>query len=819
MTLLAGFQLLLSRYSGQSDVSVGSAIANRTRGETERLIGFFVNTLVLRTDLSGDPTFRELLERVRGTALGAYAHQDVPFEMLVDVIQPERNLSHSPLFQVGFALQNTPVDVQEMPELTFRPVQLDSGSAKYDITLTLSEGGAGLEGDVEYNTDLFDAVTIARIMKHYAGVLAAAVADPDRPLSAISMLSVAERQLMLVDWNDTAVAYPDHHTIHQLFEEQVACIPDAVAVTFEEQTLTYAELDRKANQLAHYLRKLGVGPEILVGVCTLRSPEMIVGIMGVLKAGAAYVPLDPNYPTERLAYMIQDSQAPVLLTQSALLDHLPDHTAVTVQLDVDWPQISQKPVSAPDSGATADNLAYVIYTSGSTGLPKGTMLAHRGLCSLTDVQRRQFFLQEGKRVLQFSALSFDASVWEIFQALRNGAAICLARQEVLAAGAELVAFMQDQRITTATLPPSLLSVLPEAELPHLETLISAGEHCSGEIVARWSPGRRFFNAYGPTETTVCASMHLVQSGRESPQSPAIGMPISNFQLYVLDANLLPTPVGVPGELFIGGVGLARGYARRPALTAERFIPNPFSSEPGQHLYRTGDLVRYLPSGDVEFLGRIDHQVKVRGFRIELGEIEAVLRGHPLVDDAIALAQGQDLSSLRLAAYVVAQDGAALAVGDLRDLLRSKLPEYMTPAHITILDAFPLTPSGKVDRKALPAPDATRPQQETPYVAPRTPVEEQLALICAELLDLEQVGVEDNFFELGGHSLLATQFISRVRETYGVEVPLRKLFEAPTVAGITEAVEAAKQVETQPQRPTITRASRSSRRMKRSDLKK
>jgi amino acid adenylation domain-containing protein len=738
--------------------------------------------------------------------------------MLVDVVQPQRNLSHSPLFQAAFSLQNIPMQARRLQGLTVAPLELESGVAQFDLLLTMEERGDILSGNMDYNADLFDAATIERMMEHFQILLAGAVSDPKRPVSRLPLLSAAEEQMMLVEWNRTETPFPDDATIHQLFEAQAARIPDAVAVTFEEQSLTYAELDRKANQLAHYLQKLGVGPEVLVGVCTLRSPEMIVGIMGVLKAGGAYVPLDPNYPPERLAYMIQDSQAPVLLTQSALLDHLPDHQAVTVQLDADWSQIGQEPVDAPASGAKADNLAYVIYTSGSTGLPKGTMLAHRGLCNLTDVQRRQFFLQEGKRVLQFSALSFDASVWEVFQALRNGATICLARQEVLAAGAELVELMQEQRITTATLPPSLLSVLPETDLPHLETLISAGEHCSGEIVARWSPGRRFFNAYGPTETTVCASMHLVQSGREYPQGPSIGMPIANFQLYVLDANLLPAPVGVPGELFVGGAGLARGYLRRPALTAERFIPNPFSSEPGQRLYRTGDLVRYLSSGDVEFLGRIDHQVKLRGFRIELGEIEAVLRGHPQVDDAVVLAQGDDLVSVRLAAYVVAQDGAAPTVGDLRDYLRSKLPEYMTPAYIIVLDAFPLTPSGKIDRKALPAPDASRLQQETPYVAPRTPVEEQLTLISAELLGLEQVGVDDNFFELGGHSLLATQFISRVRDAFGVEVPLRKLFETPTVAGIAEAVEAAQQVETQPQRSTITRASRSARRMKRSDLK-
>ena len=819
MTLLAGYQALLSRYSGQEDISVGSALASRTRAETEPLIGFFINTLVFRTDLSNDPSFRELLRRVREVALGAYAHQDVPFEMLVDALQPERDLSHSPLFQAAFSLQNIPVQARELEDLTVMPVELESGVAQFDLLLTMEEQGDSITGTMDYNVDLFDASTIERMMGHYQRLLQEAVTDLDRPVNRLPLLTPAEEELMLVTWNRTETPFPDAVTIHQLFEEQVAQRPHAPAVYFEDQVLSYGELDRRANQLAHYLQKLGVGPKTLVGVCTTRSPEMIIGILGTLKAGGAYLPLDPAYPAERLAYMIQDSRTPVLLTQSTLLDRLPDHNAVTVQLDREWDVIAQEPEEAPACEATADNLAYVIYTSGSTGRPKGTMLQHRGLCNLTDVQRRAFFLEEGKRVLQFSALSFDASVWEIFQALRNGAAICLAHQEQLASGPELVKLMQKHRITTATLPPSLLSILPEAQLPDLETLISAGEHCSGEIVARWAPGRQFFNAYGPTETTVCASMYLTDAEQAYPSGPPIGGPIANFKLYVLDSHLLPVPIGVPGELFIAGAGLARGYLNRPDLTAERFIPNPFVSEPGQRMYRTGDLVRWLPDGTIEFLGRIDHQVKVRGFRIELGEIEAVLRSHPQVDDAVVLARTDTPGDTRLVGYVVAHEGESPSVSDLRAWTRTKLPEYMVPAFVIILDGFPLTPSGKVDRKALPAPDASRPQQETPYVAPRTPAEEKLAAMAADLLGLERVGVEDNFFELGGHSLLATQFISRVRDEFGVEVPLRRLFESPTVAGIAAAVEEAKTAGPQPQRPSISRASRSARRVKRSDLKK
>ncbi len=818
MVLLAGYQALLSRYSGQEDISVGSALANRTRAETEPLIGFFINTLVFRTSLAGDPSFRELLRRVREVALGAYAHQDAPFEMLVDALQPERDLSHSPLFQAAFSWQNIPMQARRLEGLTVAPVELESGVAQFDLLLTMEERGEIITGNMDYNADLFDASTIQRMMGHYQRLLEGAVAHLDTPVNRLPLLTPEEEQLMLVEWNRTEAHFSADTTIHQLFHEQAARTPAAPAVCFADHVLTYAELEARANQLAHHLQKLGVGPETVVGVCTTRSPEMVVGILGVLKAGGAYLPLDPNYPAERLAYMIQDSRTPVLLTQASLLPRLPVHEATTVLLDEHWPQIARGPAYAPECRSTADNLAYVIYTSGSTGKPKGAMLQHRGLCNLTEVQRRAFFLQEGKRVLQFSALSFDASVWEIFQALRNGAAICLARQEQLTSGPELLKLMQEQRITTATLPPSLLSVLPVAELPHLETLISAGEHCAGEIVARWAPGRRFFNAYGPTETTVCASMYLIDGEKSYPQGPPIGKPIANFKLYVLDSHLLPTPIGVPGELYIAGVGLARGYLHRPELTAQRFLPNPFVTEPGARMYRTGDLVRWLPDGNIEFLGRIDHQVKVRGFRIELGEIEAVLRTHPQVDDAVVLARSDVPGDTRLVGYVVTSAGEAPSTDDLRHFLRSKLPEYMVPAFIIPLEAFPLTPSGKVDRQSLPAPDATRPQQETPYVAPRTSTEEKLASIAATLLGLERVGVEDNFFELGGHSLLATQFISRVRDAFGVEVSLRQLFEAPTVAGIAAAIEKMQQAGPSTQRPSIGRASRRGRRMKRSDLK-
>ncbi len=891
MTLLAAYQALLSRYSGQSDIAVGSAIANRTRAELEPLIGFFVNTLVFRTRF--DPaaenqplTFRELVRRVRETALGAYAHQDVPFEALVDALQPERDLSHTPLFQAAFSLQNVPFETRELPGLRMSPVEIDKGIAGFDMLLMMTETQTGIAAAWEYNSDLFDRQTIERMAGHLETLLAAAVAAPEQPVATLPLLPEAERRMMLETWNDTAIPFPDDTTIHALIEAQAAARPDAVAVEFigdlaayqrgEVAALTYRQLNERANQLAQYLRSLGVGPGTLAGISVERSLDMIVGILGILKAGAAYLPLDPNYPAERLAFMVEDSGIPVLLTQARVLeagnwkletgaqkletdDVSPQGRLV--RLDTDWTDIARQPTSdiPASSFQLPDALAYVIYTSGSTGRPKGALLSHRGLCNLADVQGRAFDIRPGKRVLQFAPFSFDASVWETVMALRNGATLVLARQDTIASGTELVRLLRAARITTVTLPPSLLAVLEPGDLPDLETVIAAGERCTNELVARWagghpeqrppakqglaeadaveghperSPqhtadaveGRRFFNAYGPTETTVCASMFRCDPRIGWPfGGPPIGGPIANFQLYIVDEHMQPQPIGVPGELLIGGAGLASGYLNRPELTAERFVPNPFLTVTGDRLqvigfklqvqgdapthgqpanlqlpniqpgasrsshtrlYRTGDLARWLPGGVVEFLGRIDDQVKVRGFRIELGEIEAVLREHPAVRDAVVIARSDTL-----AGCIVPAAGAAATPADLRDHLRRRLPEHMVPGTFTLLDAFPITPSGKVDRRALaalPPPEAAE-RTSAAYIAPRTPVEETLARLAAELLKLPRVGVEDSFFELGGHSLLATQLISRIRDELKVEVPLKALFEKPTVAALAEAV--------------------------------
>jgi len=833
MTLLAAYQVLLGRYSGQDDVAVGAAIASRGRAEIEPLIGFFVNMLVMRGDLAGAPTFRELLQRTRETTLGAYAHQDIPFETLVEALQPGRDLSHTPFFQAAFTLQNTPFQALELPGLTMSPLATETGAAQYDLLLSLDETPRGLSGALTYNTDLFDTATARRLVGHFLVLLDAVAGDPDRPITHLPLLTEAERQQMLVDWNRTDAPTPSDRGAHQLFEARAAEQPDAIALIFEDQTLTYAELNRRADRLARHLLGRGLPPETIVGLCAERSLEMVVGLLAIWKAGGAYLPLDPHYPAERLAFMLQDSGAPLLLTTAALAPRLPHSAAQVICLDTDWDSGTPASVADLQSQVTPDSLAYVIYTSGSTGQPKGTLLRHRGLCNLAEAQRIQFDIQPGVRVLQFAPLSFDASVWETVMALCNGGTLVLARQAAIAG--DLIGVLRAARVNVVTLPPSVLSVLDPAGLPDLRVVVSAGEACSREIVARWAPGRRFVNAYGPTETTVCASWTVCHPA--DPRPPSIGRPIANVQLYLLDRNLQPVPVGVPGELVIGGVGVARGYLNRPELTAEKFIPFPFplpggsAGDPGR-LYRTGDLCRFRPDGEVEFLGRLDQQVKVRGFRIELGEIEAALRALPGVQDAVALARDDRPGDKRLVAYLILAEDSRRTTDDsepasaarlpsavldeLRDRLRARLPDYMVPSAFVRLEAFPLSPSGKVDRRALPAPDLAD-SVRAAYVAPRTETERRLAAICADLLGLERVGVDDSFFELGGHSLLATQLVSRVRAQFQVELPLRSLFEHPTVAGLAEVIDQSPRTDPDRQPPAITARPREGRRVRRADL--
>ncbi len=801
MTLLAAFAALLHRLTGQQDLVLGTPVANRGRPELEGLVGLFMNTLALRVDLTGDPTFEQLLERVRRVTLDAQAHQALPFARLVSALQPERSLSHTPLFQVSFGFQEAPLQAEiPLPDLTMELLEvrslsqqaqlpsLHNGMSMFDLTVYLVDAHQEIGGWIEYRTELFERAAVARLADHYQILLRAALVEPDRPVSALPVLSKDEKRRMVAEWNQTQAPYPDQACFHHLFAAQAARTPDAPAVTFEGQSLTYAQLERRANQLAHHLRARGVGPETLVGVCVERSLPMIVAILGVMKAGGAYLPLDPAYPQERLAFMLADARPALVLTQERLASGLPVGQVPLLRLDADWPTIAQGSESPPKSGATPDNLAYVIYTSGSTGRPKGVLVPHRGLCNVSQAQVQTFDVRPGDRVAQFSSLNFDASIFEIVMALRSGAALCLGTADTLAPGPPLGQFLRDRAITHLTIPPSSLAAVPPRPLPELRVVAVAGEACPADLVERWGQGRRFFNLYGPTETSIWATATECEAG---VGSPPIGRPIPNLQVYVLDPKLRPVPVGVPGELVVGGVGVARGYLDRSGLTAERFVPDPFGGEPGARLYRTGDRVRYRPDGTLEFLGRLDHQVKLRGFRIELGEIEAVLAQHPAVGEALVLLRGDD-GRQRLVVYHRLSEGAEPPARELRAFLGKQLPDYMIPAAFVPLETWPLTPNGKVDRGALPDPaEACLGRSET-YVAPRDWTEETLTAIWAELLRVERVGVHDNFFELGGDSILSIQMATRAGQA-GLTLTPRQVFQHQTVAELAQVAGTAPKV--------------------------
>ncbi|ALF53426.1 non-ribosomal peptide synthetase [Nostoc piscinale CENA21] len=799
MTLLAAFDTLLYRYSGQEDILVGSPIANRDRSEIEGLIGFFVNTLVMRTNLANNPSFLQLLNHVREVALGAYSHQNLPFEMLVEALQPERNLSHTPLFQVVFNLQNSPVQELELAGLTVSSLPVESTTTKVDLALSMENTTQGLLGVWEYNTDLFDASTIERMTGHFVTLLEAIVTNPQERISQLPLLTAVEQQQLLVDWNNTWLDYPENKCIHQLFEEQVERTPDAVAVVFENQQLTYQQLNCRANSLAHYLRSFGVKPDTLIGICVERSLDMVVGLLGILKAGGAYLPLDPEYPPERLSFMLKDAQVSLLLTQQRLVDKLPPNQAKVVCLDAVWSQIAQNNQDNPDSGVRAFHLANVIYTSGSTGRPKGVMVEHKGLCNLAQAQIQTFGLTWDSRVLQFASFSFDASIWEIVMAFGSGGTLYLGTKDSLLPGKPLIERLRDYAITHVTLPPSALAVMPVDELPALQTIIVAGEACPAELIKQWSVGRNFFNAYGPTEATVCAT---IAKCTPEDEKISIGKAIANTQVYILDQNLQPVPVGVPGELHIGGVGLARGYLNRPELTQEKFIPNPFERGRGQGagsrgthqhsalgtqhsalLYKTGDLARYLPDGNIEYLGRIDNQVKIRGFRIELAEIENLLGQHGDVQNCCVIAHEGTPGNKRLIAYVAPQKDVTLTTEELRQFLANQLPGYMVPAAFVILEFLPLTPNGKVDRRALPNPDLH--QESLDYVMPNTEVERIIAGIWQKALALENVGIYNNFFEFGGHSLLLVKINQQLQKELGFELSIVDMFNYPTIHSLSQ----------------------------------
>ncbi|MDJ0903585.1 MAG: amino acid adenylation domain-containing protein [Xenococcus sp. MO_188.B8] len=790
MTVLAAFAVLMHRYSRQTDIVIGSPIANRNYREVESLIGFFVNTLALRIDLANQPSFTALLQQVRQVALEAYAHQDAPFSKIVEQLDIERNLRYHPIFQVIFTWQNTPNYNQELEELSVTPIEIESVAAKFDLGVSIVESESGLRGIFTYKTDLFDRATITRMMAHFQTLLEDIVANPQQPIDQLRLLTPAERQKLLVEWNDTATEYPQK-CIHQLFEEQVERTPDGVAVVFEQQQITYRELNHRANQLAHHLQSLGVGPEVLVGICVERSLEMVVGLLGILKAGGAYVPLDPSYPNERLSYMLTDSDVEVLLTQESLLESLPQNQAQVVCWDRNWGTIEQLSQENLDVRVNSDNLAYVIYTSGSTGKPKGVAIEHDSILNLAEGLNQAIYVKLKNSPLRIScngSFSFDTSVKQFIQII-YGHTLDIVSTMVRFDGNALLSYLQDHKIDVFDCTPSQLELLISAGLllaDNVPKCVLVG----GEAIAssRWQvltqvKSINFYNLYGPTECTVDATLCNL---RISDNQPLIGRPISNTQIYILDKHLQPLPIGVPGELYIGGNGLARGYLNRPELTGEKFIPNPFSKSQSKRLYKTGDLARYLSDGNIEFLGRIDNQVKIRGFRIELGEIESVFNTHPQIQEAIVIAREDIPGDQRLVAYVVPQSEQPHG-SDLRSFLAERLPNYMVPSAFVFLDAMPLTPNGKVDHRALPAPDQSHLQLETNFIPPSNPTEEILVTIWANVLSLKQVGIHDNFFELGGHSLLALRLFSEIEKVFGRTFPLATLFEAPTIRDLANII--------------------------------
>jgi amino acid adenylation domain-containing protein len=817
MTMLSAFNLLLHRYTHQTDILLGTPIAGRNRAETEGLIGFFVNTLVMRTDLSGDPGFRELLRRVREVALAAYAHQDLPFEKLVEAISPERDTSRNPLFQVSFQLSNVSNSAEnaseEREELADESqLEVENAAAKFDLGVNIWESERGLRAQVDYSTDLFDDATITRMLKHFERLLEGVVSNPNRRVSELPLLTAEEQQRMLVEWNDTEADYACHSCLHELFEAQVERTPDSVAVSFAGEQLTYTELNERANQVARRLQGLGVGAEVSVGICMERSIEMITGMLGILKAGGAYVPLDPEYPAQRLSYMIEDAGVRVLLSQARLAQTLLAHGATVLYLDADGESIGAEARDDLEYTATAENPAYVIYTSGSTGTPKGVVITHsavaRTVCNTNYIK-----LETHDRVAQASNSSFDAATFEIWGALLHGATLVIIPKEVLISPRHLAMQIRELEISIMFLPTALFNQVA-GEVPgafgSLRYLLFGGEAVdprSVREVLKADPPQRLLHMYGPTESTTYALWHRVENLSAEASTVAIGRPLSNTQVYLLDEYQQPVPVGVAGELYIGGDGLARGYLNSSSLTAERFIPNPFSQTAGARLYRTGDIARYLADGEIEFLGRVDEQVKIRGYRIELGEIESLLREYKEVRDVVVLAREDTPGQKRLVAYMVAEPSGKLSVKELRGYVKERVPDYMMPSSFVLLDELPLTPNGKVDRRALPLPEHALPEQETDAVFPRTPLEEKLAGIYASVLGLKTVGVLNNFFDLGGHSLLATQITSRIREIFKVELPLRVLFANPTVAGLARAVEEVLKADVALDAPAITKVSR------------
>lgn len=784
MVLLAGLHTLLHRYTGQTDIVTGSPIANRPVPDFDEVVGLFLNTLVYRSDCSGDPSFGELLDQIRTTSLEAFAHQDVPFDRLIDRVRVPRDPSRNPIFQINLTVQNATDGTLTMPGLDVELPDLDTRTARFDFSILATEDEDGIELASDYSTRLFDESTIQRMLRHLSNLIAAAVADPGRRLSELALLDDAERRLAIETTPGTRA--PSTECLHRRFAAQAERTPDAVALTFRGIETTYRELAESTNRLSRRLRELGIGPESVVGLCVQRGPLVPIGMLGILAAGGAYLPLDPEYPANRLAFMVADSRATVIVTESGADERLPQGVQL-VHLDrlLDDPGLGSVHTGQPDDGGCLPaNLAYVTYTSGTTGKPKGVEVEHRNAAAFIETCIREFEITAADRIVQFSSPNFDVSMFDIFTALLSGAGLCLTDASTLHDPQRLTDLMRSQRVTIADLPPVVLGMMQQDKLPSLRLLFVGGEAFSGELVNQWQrSGRRFINGYGPTEATCACVMYECHAGDNG--SPPIGRAMTHHRAYVLAANGSLAPVGVAGELYVGGVGVARGYRFRPALTAERFLPDGHSTEPLSRMYRTGDMARYRADGNLEFLGRVDDQIQLRGVRIELGEIQSVLDQHPAVTQSTVVVTGEAAAGRRLVAYIVPAAGAP-DIRDVRSHLIATLPRNMVPTHIVTVDQIPLTVSGKVDRAALPPP-VVMPEPDR-YEEPGSALESLLAdNIFTEVLGRDRVGINDNFFEMGGNSLQATQIVSRLRDALNVEVPLRAIFENPTAADLAADV--------------------------------
>jgi amino acid adenylation domain-containing protein len=789
MLLLAALKTLLYRYTQQEDIIVGSTVANRNRPEIENLIGLFVNNLVFRTNLSGNPSFRDFIKQVREVTLGAYAHQDLPFEYLVEELQPERNLSHHPLFQVMFILHNTPTKTFKLPNLTFNYINPENKTARFDLSLDMYETPSGLTGVFEYNTDLFKAETISRIIVHFQTLLEQILTNYNQKLYELCLLTETEKNQLLVKWNQTQTPFKNLACIHQLFETQAQQTPDAVALVDEYQQLSYQQLNIIANQLAHYLQKQGIQPEQTIGICLERSCEMVIALLAVIKVGATYIPLDPAYPPDRLNYIINNAKISLIITQISL-NNLQFSVQNILQLDEHWSIITQQKSDNLSPDISLDNLAYIIYTSGSTGQPKGVQISHRALSNFLLGINQTLNCTPSDILLSVTSLSFDIAALELYLPLMVGARVIIASQQTIKNSQKLQQQINQFNITMMQATPATwqMLILGGWTGKHNLKILSGGEALDQKLAQQLTQNsQQLFNLYGPTETTIWSSIYQVKNQEylDKNSTVLIGRPLANTEFYILDKNLQPVPIGVPGELYIGGVGVARGYFNRADLTAERFLPNPFKNT-SERLYKTGDLAEYLEDGNVEYLGRLDSQVKLRCFRIELGEIEAVLRQHPKVQQAVVVVNSQ-AEEKRLIACIVSADKLEINVTVLREFLAEKLPIYMIPSAFVMLDVLPLTPNGKIDRRALPSLTEKFKNLLDIHEIPQTPTEEILSGIWGKILNLKQIGRKDNFFELGGHSLLATRVISQIREIFKIDLPLRRLFEMPTISGLAEAI--------------------------------